>query len=137
MYIESNRLKPLEKIPTEYVITLNWDLNKSDLELISPISVLTYLCCCWSVISCVQLFVTPWTVAHQAFLSFAISWSLLKLMSLESMMPALCSLCTHDFFNRMRKPNLSAFLGPEVWAVLNIQLPSWRVMDIFKTVDSD
>ena len=29
---------------------------------------------------------TPWTAAHQASLSFAISWSLLKLTSIESMM---------------------------------------------------
>ena len=35
-------------------------------------------------LSRVRLFVTPWTVAHQASLSFAISWSLLKLMSIES-----------------------------------------------------
>ena len=39
-------------------------------------------------LSCVQLFVTPWTVTHQASLSFPISWSLLKLMSIESMMPS-------------------------------------------------
>ena len=44
------------------------------------------LCSC-SVSKCVWLFVTPWTAAHQAFLSFTISWSLLKLMSIESMMP--------------------------------------------------
>ena len=31
---------------------------------------------------------TPWTAAHQASLSFTISWSLLKLMSLETMMPS-------------------------------------------------
>ena len=30
----------------------------------------------------------PWTVAHQTSLSFTISWSLLKLMSTESVMPA-------------------------------------------------
>ena len=35
-------------------------------------------------VSCVWLFVTPWTAACQAYLSFAISWSLLKLMSIES-----------------------------------------------------
>ena len=35
----------------------------------------------------VQLFVTPWTEARQASLSFTISWSLLKLMSTELMMP--------------------------------------------------
>ena len=32
--------------------------------------------------------VTPWTAAHQAFLSFTISQSLLKLVSIESVMPS-------------------------------------------------
>ena len=36
-------------------------------------------------LSHVQLFVTPWTAARQASLSFIISQSLLKLMSIESM----------------------------------------------------
>ena len=36
----------------------------------------------------VWLFVTPWTAAHQSSLSFTISWSLLKFMSIESMMPS-------------------------------------------------
>ena len=35
-------------------------------------------------LSHVQLFVTPWTSAYQAPLSFSISWSLLKFMSIES-----------------------------------------------------
>ena len=39
-------------------------------------------------LSCVQLFVTPWTAARQAFLSITNSWSLLKLMSIESVMPS-------------------------------------------------
>ena len=38
--------------------------------------------------SCVQLFATPWTAAHQASLSFTISWSLLKLLSVQLMMPS-------------------------------------------------
>ena len=37
-------------------------------------------------LSHVWLFTTPWTAAHQTSLSFTISWSLLKLMSTESMM---------------------------------------------------
>ena len=37
-------------------------------------------------LSCVWLFVTPWTAAHQASLSVANSWSLLKLMSIKSVM---------------------------------------------------
>ena len=36
--------------------------------------------------SCVRLFVTPWTAAHQASLSFTISQRLLKLMSIVSVM---------------------------------------------------
>ena len=39
-------------------------------------------------LSRVQLFVTPWTAAHQASLSFTNSRSLLKLMSIESVMPS-------------------------------------------------
>ena len=35
-----------------------------------------------------QLFVTPWTAACQTSLSISNSWSLLKLMSIESMMPS-------------------------------------------------
>ena len=35
-------------------------------------------------LSCVRLFVTPWTAARQASLSSTISQSLLKLMSIES-----------------------------------------------------
>ena len=36
----------------------------------------------------VQLFVTPWTAARQASLSITSLWSLLKLMSVELMMPS-------------------------------------------------
>ena len=39
-------------------------------------------------LSCVQLFATPWTAAHQASLSITNSQSLLKLMSVESVMPS-------------------------------------------------
>jgi len=39
-------------------------------------------------LSHVQLFATPWTAAHQASLSFTSSWSLLKLISIESVMPS-------------------------------------------------
>ena len=39
-------------------------------------------------LSCVWLFATPWTVAPQDSLSITNSWSLLKLMSIESVMPS-------------------------------------------------
>ena len=39
-------------------------------------------------LSQVRLFVTPWTAAHQASLNFTISQSLLKLMSIEWVIPS-------------------------------------------------
>ena len=39
-------------------------------------------------LSPVWLFATPWTAAHQASLSLTNSWSLLKLMSIKSVMPS-------------------------------------------------
>ena len=39
-------------------------------------------------LSCVWLFVIPWTATHLASLSFTISWSLLKFMSIGSVMPS-------------------------------------------------
>ena len=39
-------------------------------------------------LSPVQIFVTPWTAVHQSSLSITNSWSLLKLTSIESVMPS-------------------------------------------------
>ena len=39
-------------------------------------------------LSCVRVFVTPWTAAHQASLSITNSRSLLRLMSIKSVMPS-------------------------------------------------
>ena len=39
-------------------------------------------------LSCVRFFATSWTAARQAFLSFPNAWSLLKLMSIQSVMPS-------------------------------------------------
>ena len=48
-------------------------------------------------LSHVWLFLTPWTAAHQASLSFTVSWILLKLMSIESVMSSnqLILCCPH------------------------------------------
>ena len=45
------------------------------------------------------LFVTPWTTARQASLSFTISQSLLKLMSTESVMPSNHLILYHPTFS--------------------------------------
>ena len=74
-------------------------------------------------LSHVLLFVTPWTAACQASLSFTISWSLLKLMSIEWVMPSnhlilCCPLLLPSLFPSVRIfPNESALYirWPEYW----------------------
>ena len=52
----------------------------------TSLSIIMY--CIYQLLSHVRLFVTQWTAEHQASLSFTISQSLLKLMSIESVMPS-------------------------------------------------
>ena len=56
---------------------------KSILQVYNGISVLVN-----QSLSCLRLFATPWTTARQPSLSITISQSLLKLMSIESVMPS-------------------------------------------------
>ena len=49
-------------------------------------------------LSCVRLFATPWTAAHQASLSITNSWSLPKPMSIESVMPSNHLILCHPLF---------------------------------------
>ena len=60
---------------------------------LSPRAVVTF-----QLLSCVQLFVTPWAAAYQASLSYTVSRSLLKLMSIESMMPSNHLILCHPHF---------------------------------------
>ena len=48
-------------------------------------------------LSPVRLFVTPWTATRQASLSITNSWSLLKLMSIESVLPSNHLILCHPF----------------------------------------
>ena len=50
-------------------------------------------------LSRIRLFVTPWTVAHQASLSFIIPWSSLRLISIESVLPSNHLILCHPFFS--------------------------------------
>ena len=76
-------------------------------------------------LSHVRLFVTPWTAARQAFLSFTICWSLLRLMSTESVMPVNHlilgrPLLLPSIFRSIRVfPNELAlcFLWPKSWSI--------------------
>ena len=56
-----------------------------------PLSEITRYCNTFSsvqLLSQARLFATPWTAARQASLFITSSWSLLKLMSIESVMPS-------------------------------------------------
>ena len=74
---------------TKFIITIsshklwNVSLNTTNFPLSSNHSSLFLL-----LLSHVWFFVTLWTAAHQSSLSFAVSQSLLKLMSIELMMPS-------------------------------------------------
>jgi len=61
-------------------------------------------------LSHVRLFATPWTAARQASLSFTISQSLLKLMSIESVMPSNCSALCLPFSCPQSFPASGSFL---------------------------
>ena len=65
--------------------------SQTQLSELSTSVLFMYRCLCIGSVqslSHVQLFATPWTAAHQASLSITNSWSLLKLMSIESVMPS-------------------------------------------------
>ena len=71
----------------------------------------------------VHLFVTPWTAAHQAFLSFTIFWSLLKLMSIESVMPSNhLSLCCPLLLLPLIFPSIKVFSNE---SALRIRWPKY------------
>ena len=74
-------------------------------------------------LSRVWLFVTPWTAAHQASLSITNSQSLLKLMSIESVMPSnLFTLCHPLLLLPSIFPSIRVFSNK---SVLCIQWPNY------------
>ena len=71
-----------------FKITADGDCNHEiKRHLLFGRKAMTNLIVVW-LLSHVWLFESPWTVAHQASLSFTISQSLLKLMSIEAVMPS-------------------------------------------------
>ena len=93
-------------------------------------------------LSHVLLFVTPWTAAHQDSLSFTISWNLLKLMSIESVMPSnhfiLWSPCSPrdsqesspiPQFKGINSLVLSLLYGPTPTYEKTIALTRWTFVD--------
>ena len=77
-----------------------------------------HLCCCYCSLSHVRLFATPLTAACQASLSFTISWSLLKLMCIESVMPSNhCILCHPLLLLPSFFPNIRIFSSESVLCI--------------------
>ena len=74
-------------------------------------------------LSRVQLFATPWTAAHQASLSITNSGSLLKLMSIELVMPSNHLIFCHPLFLPPSIfPNIRVFSNE---SVLHIRRPKY------------
>jgi len=66
-------------------------------------------------LSCVRLFVTPRSAEHQASLSISNSWSLLKLMSIKSVMPSNhLIVCRHLLFPPSIFPSIRVFSNEPV-----------------------
>ena len=96
-------------------------------------------------LSCVWLFVTPWTAAYKTVLSFTISRSLLKFMYLESMMPSnYLILCTPFSFCLQSFPAPGTFLMSQLFpsagqsigasassSVLPMNIQGWFRIDWF------
>ena len=94
--------------------SVKWSANlSSSLRMFSSVQSL----------SCVRLFVTPWTAACQAFLSITNSWSLLKLMSIELVIPSNhLILCCPLLFLPSVFPSIRVFSNE---SVLRIRWPKY------------
>ena len=73
-------------------------------------------------LSHVLLFEIPWTIARQGSLSITNSWSLLKLMSVESVMPSNCLILFCPLLLPSIFPSIRAFSSE---SVLHIRWPKY------------
>ena len=73
-------------------------------------------------LSCVQLFATLWTAAYQASLSFTNSQSLLKLMSIELLMPSIHLILCRPLLLPSIFPSIRVFSNE---LVLHIRWPKY------------
>ena len=72
-------------------------------------------------LSRVQLFVTPWTAARPASVSITNSWSLIKLMSIESVMPSNHLILCHPLLLPSIFPSMRVFSNE---SALHIRWPN-------------
>ena len=86
-----------------------------------PLLIVTF--CSVQILNSVQLFVTPWTAAHQASLSITNTWSLLKLMSIMWGMPSnLLILCRPLLLPPSIFPSIRVFSNE---SILHIRWPKY------------
>ena len=78
-YLFSTAPPPAQTVEIPMVFTLGEQAGLGSARLLCK--------CVVQTLSPVRLFVTPWTAARQASLSFTITWSLLRLKCIESVMP--------------------------------------------------
>ena len=81
------------------------------------------LCCCCSVAKQCPTLGTPWTAAHQASLFFTISQSLLKFMSIVSMIPSNHLILCHRFSSCPQ--SFPASGSPSSESALHIKWPKY------------
>ena len=66
----------------------NFEIDDPVFSMVVNMLYIIFLFSSVQLLSCVRLFVTPWTAACQASLSITNSWSLPRLMSIESVRPS-------------------------------------------------
>ena len=101
------------------IINCQWESSSLGLQLF-----VIFVVSCYCSVSCVQLFVTPWTAARQASLSITSSRSLLKLMSIESVMASSHLVLCHPLLLPSIFPSIRVFSNelavgirlPEYWS---------------------
>ena len=83
-----------------------------------------HCCCSVQSFSCVRLFAIPWTAARQTTLSITNSQSLLKLMSIESVMPSNHLILLHPTISSSHQAPLAmGFSRQEYWSGLPCTSP--------------
>ena len=83
-FLRNKKLPTTQFLSFTFMCMRAWVIMEEWKMMLKPIHITVVL----QLLSCVWLFMTPWTAALQASLSFTISLSLLKLMPIEFMMPS-------------------------------------------------
>ena len=121
----TSKLRPKEEPKNRWSVFLTRLLSFQSWKKANSLSV---LCVQAQSHNCIQFFATPWTAAHQASLSITNSQSLLKLMSIELVMPSNhLTLCHPLFLLPSISPRIRIFSNE---LVLHIKWPKYWSLSI-------